>query len=100
MHYHRGIYSLMAIGAMFGMQGCVDHGYDLSQDIDMTMEFGGNLTLPPSSVAPYSMKKIMNLPDDGSSSIRPDGALYGLSAGDYVLVQSGSGSSTTFSSTR
>lgn len=40
MHYHRGIYSLMAIGAMFGMQGCVDHGYDLSQDIDMTMEFG------------------------------------------------------------
>ncbi|WP_279161353.1 hypothetical protein [Muribaculum intestinale] len=97
MHYHRGIYSLMAIGAMFGMQGCVDHDYDLSQDIDMTMEFGGNLTLPPSSVAPYSMKKIMNLPDDGSSSIRPDGALYGLSAGDYVLVQSGSGSSTTFS---
>ncbi len=26
MHYHRGIYSLMAIGAMFGMQGCVDNG--------------------------------------------------------------------------
>lgn len=97
MHYHRGVYSLLAIGAMIGAQGCIDHDYDLSQDIDMTMEIGGELTLPSSSVAPYTMKKIMNLSDDGNSSIRPDGELYGLAKGDYVLVQSGEGSHTVFS---
>ena len=96
-HYHRGLYSLMAIGAMMGMEGCIDHDYDLSKDIDLVVEVGGEITLPTSSVAPYTMKKIMNLPEDGSSSIRPDGELYGLAQGDYVLVQSGTGSHSVFS---
>lgn len=97
IHYHRGIYGLLTVVVMSGMQGCIDHDYDLSQDIDLTIEAGGELTLPSSSVAPYTMKKIMNLSDDGTGSIRPDGAMYGLAEGDYVLVQDGEGSNTVFS---
>lgn len=94
---HRGIQWLAAIGTMTSLFGCVDHDYDLSEDIDLTMAVGGELVVPTSSIAPYSMKKIMDLAEDGSSSIRPDGALYGLANGDYVLVQNGEGSNTTFS---
>ncbi|MDE6207903.1 MAG: hypothetical protein K2M55_08855 [Muribaculaceae bacterium] len=79
----------------FGLSSCVDHDYDLSKDINMEVTVGGNLTLPPSSTAPYTMAQILNL--DANSSIKPVGAEYGLNAGDYVLVQDGSASPADFS---
>lgn len=74
---------------------CVDNDYDLSKDIDMNITVGGNITLPPSSTDRYTLAQILDL--DNSSSIKPDGHLYGLAKDDYVLVQDGNVSPTTFS---
>jgi hypothetical protein len=85
-----------AIGLLLGAEGCVDHDYDLSQDLDMTVAVGGDLTIPSSSVAPYTLKKIMNLSNE-NGSLRADGEKYGLAQGDYVLAVNGGDSRATFS---
>lgn len=88
----------VAIGATV-LSGCVDHDYDLGKDIDLNVTLGGNeLTLPVSSTDVYTMEQILDL-DLENSSIKPvenDGE-YGLSKGDYVLVQSGDPTESTFS---
>lgn len=84
--------------SVLGMASCVDHDYDLSKDIDMNVTLGGDITLPPSSTANYTMAQILNL--DAGSSIKPVGAEYGLSAGDYVLVQDGTSSPASFTINR
>ena len=76
--------------ALLALSSCVDHDYDLSEDIDMTMQIGGELlTLPTSSTDAITLSQILDL--DSSSSIKTvetDGE-YGLAKGDYVLVQDG-----------
>lgn len=74
---------------------CVDHDYDLSKDIDLTINVGGDPTLPTSSTDHYTMAQILDL--DEHSSIKPDGAEYGMAAGDYVLVQGADPTNTTVS---
>lgn len=79
-----------ALGTGFSglLHSCVDHDYDLSEDMDLVVGVGGGqLTIPNSSTKEYPLSKVLDL--DEGSSIRPDGALYGLSEGDYVLVQGG-----------
>lgn len=73
--------------------GCVDHDYDLSKDIDLTIAVGGNLALPGSSTETLTLAQILDL--DANSSIRPATAgEYGLAEGDYVLVQEGTPTNT------
>lgn len=91
--YGRCCATLAAVSVL-ALASCVDNDYDLSKDIDMTINVGGNLTLPPSSTEPYTMEQILNL--DANSSIKPDGFEYGLEEGDYVLVQDGTASPSTF----
>lgn len=91
--YGRCCATLAAVSVL-ALASCVDNDYDLSKDIDMTVNVGGNLTLPPSSTEPYTMEQILNL--DGNSSIKPDGKEYGLAEGDYVLVQDGTTSPSRF----
>lgn len=81
-----------------GLIGCVDRDYDLSEDIDLTVQLGGdNLTLPGSSSTDLLyLSQILDLKE--GSSIKPvkeDGEC-GLSAGDYVLRQQGNSNSSEF----
>lgn len=80
----------------FAATSCVDEDYDLSKDIDLTINVGGNLTVPSSSTDKYTMAQILDL-DEENSSITSDGQLYGYSAGDYVLVQTGDPTNTHLS---
>lgn len=85
--------ALVAVGAV----GCVDHDYDLSEDIDLTISLGGdNLTVPGSSTEQIFLSKILDL-NEGSSikAVEVDG-MYGLAKGDYVLLQEGSSSPSYF----
>lgn len=86
LFYGRGLAAIAVAGAL-SITSCVDHDYDLSKDIDLTVNVGGDLTLPPSSTETYTMGQMLDL--DENSSIKPDGELYGLAQGDYVLSQDG-----------
>lgn len=87
--------ALAAIGTM--VTGCVDHDYDLSKDIDMTVTVGGNeLTLPASSTAAITLSEILNL--DENSSLQPlEADMYGLKKGDYVVREKANPSHSTIS---
>lgn len=87
MHFYRCVCPALFIGAAMAMTSCVDNDYDLTKDIDLTVNVGGDLTLPASSTERYTVAQILDLGEN--SSIKPDGELYGLASGDYVLVQGG-----------
>lgn len=83
--------------AATGAVSCIDHDYDLSEDIDVTIQLGGdNLTLPGSSTDRLFLSKILDL-EQGSSikAVENDGE-YGLAKGDYVLIQEGNSSPSLF----
>lgn len=70
---------LCTAGALLLFQSCVNDDYDLNEDIDMTIEVGGNLTLPYSNTAPLKMKDVLDLEDDDVVKIRendPDSVYY------------------------
>lgn len=94
----RQILHALCIGlAATGVVGCVNHDYDLSEDIDLTIQLGGdNLTLPGSSTDQLFLSKILDL-EQGSSikAVENDGE-YGLAKGDYVLIQDGNSSPSHF----
>ncbi len=76
------------------LSACVDNDYDLSKDIDMNVTVGGNITIPASSTEKYTLSQILDLGEN--SVITPDGQLYGLSQGDYILVKEGNTSPSHF----
>lgn len=81
--------SSLALAAAITAGGCVDHDYDLSEDIDLNISIGGDLALPESSTERLTLEDLFDL--SSNSSLRPaEEGEYGLHAGDYVLVQSGS----------
>ena len=80
-----------------GAAGCIDHDYDLTEDMDMTLQLGGeSLTVPASSTDIITLSQILDL-DEGSSiqTVKTAGQ-YGLALGDYVLIQEGNSSPSTF----
>lgn len=84
--------ALVAVGLV--LSACVDKDYDLSKDIDMNVTVGGNITIPASSTEKYTLPQILDLNEN--SVIVPNGHLYGLSEGDYVLVKEGNTSPSYF----
>lgn len=88
--------------AMLPLLGsCVDHDYDLSKDIDLTVTIGGGqLSVPSSSTDVLTLSQILDL--DENSSIKVVGkdipaGIYSLVAdGDYVLMQSGDPTTSNF----
>ncbi|MDE7033294.1 MAG: hypothetical protein K2O79_08830, partial [Muribaculaceae bacterium] len=78
-----------------GLGSCIDEDYDLSKDIDMTVQIGSEgFTLPASDTEPYTLSQILDL--DETSSIKcVKAGQYGLAEGDYVLVQSGESEPST-----
>lgn len=82
----------VAAAALTSLTGCVDHDYDLSKDIDLKITLGGQeLHLPTSSTQELTMAQLLDI-DPATSSIKvvKHEGDYGLSTGDYVLVQEGS----------
>lgn len=82
---------VLAMGvSTVGLTSCVDNDYDLSKDIDLTVQIGSEgFTLPASDTEPVMLSQILDL--KSTSSIKPVKAgEYGLAEGDYVLLQSGS----------
>lgn len=90
--------AIAATGAL-ALAGCVDHDYDLTEDIDMTVQAGGDLCIPASSTDIITLAQILDL-DEGSSIIEmktaADVQAYGLPLGDYALVQAGSSEPANF----
>ena len=85
------VFTLSALAA-----SCVDHDYDLAEDIDLTVAVGGDkLTLPASSLQALRLTDIFDLDDDSSIKEAAEGE-YGLSQGDYVLVQAGDPTESDF----
>lgn len=76
-------------GALIPMaNSCVDHDYDLTQDIDMTVKVGETLNIPASSTDDITLNQILDLESTSSIKTVEEGE-YGLKAGDYVLLQEG-----------
>lgn len=85
--------AIVATGAV----GCVNHDYDLAEDIDLTISLGGdNLTLPGSSTDLLYLSKILDLEENSSIKAVENDGQYGLAKGDYVLIQEGNSSPSCF----
>ena len=87
-----GVSLALALSAV----GCIDHDYDLSEDIDLTVNVGGeSFSIPKSSTDLIKLSEIFSL-DEGSSIRTVSQGEYGLAEGDYVLVQSGDPTTSDF----
>lgn len=88
--------SIIALGAL---QSCVDNDYDLNKDMNLVVNVGGGqLSVPGSSTEQFSLKKLLDL--DPESSIQPadeaTAKMYKLEEGDYVLIQEGDETNSSF----
>lgn len=93
---------LIAVGTaaicMVGVTACVDHDYDLAEDIDMTVQVGGDLTLPASDTELLTLSQILDLePGSSIKEITSGQENYGLAVGDYVILQDGDSKPAIFS---
>lgn len=85
------------IVSLLSLSGCVDHDYDLTEDIDMTVQIGSSeLSLPLSSTDLLTLDQIFDLESQSSIIAVENEGDYGLSAGDYVLLQEGDTRPATF----
>lgn len=85
--------SLIATGAT----SCVDHDYDLTEDIDLTVQLGGeSLTVPTSSTDVITLSQILDLKEDSSIKTIETSGEYGLEKGDYALIQEGNSTPSNF----
>lgn len=79
----------LGLSAALCLTACVDDDYDLSKDIDMTVQIGSEgFTLPASSTEQITLSQILDLDENSSIKAVAQGQ-YGLAEGDYVLLQTG-----------
>lgn len=78
------------------LSSCVNDDYDLSKDIDATVNFGGDLTLPVSSLKAITMDDILDLKSESSIRAITEEGEYGLHVGDYALTQTGDSEESDF----
>ncbi len=82
------LFAGLAVSGAF--TSCVDDDYDLTEDIDLTVTVGGDLSIPASSTEPITLAKILDLDNESSIIAAAADNKWGLKQGDYVLVQDGS----------
>lgn len=75
--------ALCAAGTFLLLPSCVEvnDDYDLSGDIDMTINVGGDLTLPTSGTVKLKMKDILDLDEDGIIQAIGEDSVYYLEKG-------------------
>ncbi|MDE6158186.1 MAG: hypothetical protein K2F78_08620 [Muribaculaceae bacterium] len=89
------MWSLCAAALTLG--SCIDNDYDLSEDIDLTVNVGGQLiTIPSSSTDLITLYDILELDDESSIKAVEHQGDYGLDIGDYVLLQEGESKPANF----
>lgn len=76
-----------AASTFFLMPSCVNDDYDLNKDIDMTINVGGDLTIPTSATSEMKMKDLLDLEDDGIVKVKDpdangDGVYYLMKGSD------------------
>ncbi|WP_291582418.1 hypothetical protein [Bacteroides sp.] len=87
-HLKLGSCALMA--SLLTLSSCVDNDYDLTKDIDLTIQVGGSeFAIPGGETEPIKLSKILDIEEDGVVKI--DGE------GNYYLLQEGSESNTDIS---
>jgi len=85
------VWSFCSAALTLGLASCIDHDYDLSEDIDMTVNVGGQLiTIPSSNTELITLYDILELDSESSIKEVEHQGDYGLNVGDYVLLQAGS----------
>ncbi len=70
-----GILSAALTVGAFLVTGCTNSDYDFN-NVDKTMGFGGDLTLPTSNTMNIPLKDILELKEDGVVVIDPNGTYY------------------------
>lgn len=87
---NHAVIGFCALG-LIGLNSClqVDDTYDLDKDFDMTINVGGNLTIPGSSTEKMMLDDLLDLEDDG--------VIVADENGDYKLVQKGEKTTTDVS---
>lgn len=72
---------------LFTLASCVDNSYDLTDDIDLTIQVGGSeFAIPAGETEPIPLSKILKIEEDGVVKIDP--------SGNYYLLQEGSQQNT------
>lgn len=83
--------------AALTLGSCIDNDYDLSEDIDLTVNVGGQLiTIPSSSTDLITLSDILELDKESSIKTVEHQGDYGLDVGDYVLLQDGNSQPAEF----
>lgn len=75
------------------MGSCVNDDYDLSEDVDMTVQVGGDLTLPTSHTANLAIRDILDIEEDEIVQLReiaPGDSVY------YVVKEADNPSDFSF----
>ena len=87
-HLKLGSCALMA--SLLTLSSCVDNDYDLTKDIDLTIQVGGSeFAIPGGETEPIKLSKILDIEEDGVVKIDNEG--------NYYLLQEGSESNTNIS---
>lgn len=87
-HLKLGSCALMA--SLLTLSSCVDNDYDLTKDIDLTIQVGGSeFAIPGGETEPIKLSKILDIEEDGVVKIDNEG--------NYYLLQEGTQSTTDIS---
>lgn len=72
------------------LSACVDDSYDLSEDVDLTIQVGGDLTLPGCNTEEITLRDVFDLDESD-----PDNIIQADKDGWYALRKNGTGSNST-----
>lgn len=85
---HLKLVSCALMAALFSTSSCVDNDYDLTEDIDLTIQVGGSeFAIPGGKTKPIALSKILDIDNNGVVKIDEV-------TGDYYLLQEGSKQTT------
>lgn len=85
---HLKLVSCALMAALFSTSSCVDNDYDLTEDIDLTIQVGGSeFAIPGGKTKPIALSKILDIDNNGVVKIDD-------LTGDYYLLQEGSKQTT------
>lgn len=65
---------------------CIDNSYDLSKNVDLTIQVGGDLSIPGCNTEELTLKKIFDMDESD-----PDNVIKADEAGWYSLLKAGNG---------
>lgn len=87
---HLKLIPIVLSASLFTITSCVDNDYDLTDDIDLTIQVGGSeFAIPGGETEPILLSKILDIEEDGIVKIDPNG--------NYYLLQEGSEQTTDIS---